>query len=78
MAPNEQTHTEGYYETLNSQMPEMSRLFTDLGRGVTPDFLTFMAAVTEMVAIYVDRDLNPANDCEIILSMSQNKCRFCV
>lgn len=67
----------GYRTTLPAQMPQLDELFRLLANGQTPDFLQFMAAVSEMVAFHVDCDINDSQLTTGPLRMSQKKCRFC-
>jgi len=68
---------DGYLNTLAEQMPALDRLFHELDQGRSPNFLDIMAAISEMVAFYTDRDqIDEA--CEILEEkMSQKKCLFC-
>ncbi len=72
-----QTPGDEYFDTLAEQMPQMTRLFTALGAGRTPNFLDVMAGISEMVAFYTDCDQNDAADKILEEKMSGIKCRFC-
>lgn len=68
---------EGYFDTLISNMPQMSDLFSKLSAGEHPDFFAVMSAISEMVAFYTECDSNCDDDLLWLLNMSQKKCRFC-
>jgi len=72
-----QTPGDEYLDTLAEQMPQMTRLFTALDAGATPNFLDIMAAISEMVAFYTDHDQIDEVDKILRERMSQKKCRFC-
>lgn len=63
--------------TLSEQLPALDAIFVGLAQGETPDALTFMAAISEMVVFetkcdsnFIDREIEE-------IFMSRNKCRFC-
>lgn len=63
--------------TLQDNMPHLDALFTNLGRGVTPNFLDFMSGVSEMVAFHTDCDQSGEVEGLPAQNMSRIKCRFC-
>lgn len=71
------TPSDEYLTTLGERMPEMTRLFTALGAGITPNFLDIMAAISEMVAFHIDCDLFSDDHSSRPEEMSGNKCPFC-
>jgi len=68
---------EGYFDTLESGMPQMTALFTKLGLGEHPDSMAVMASISEMVAFYTECDSSCDEHSLWLINRSENKCRFC-
>ena len=66
-----------YLSTLKSNLPNLGRVFDQLDHGTPPNFLDFMAAISELVAFYTECDQNSGPDIEKIFAMSVKNCRFC-
>ncbi len=71
------TASDAAFDTLKSQMPELSRLFANLDAGSTPNILDMIAAISEMVAFYTESDQIPEADTPLDQKRSIKKCRFC-
>lgn len=77
IAQDGQTPSAEYLNSLAHQLPQMSALFEQLSSGETPDWLTVMAGLSEMVAFYTEGDSPSPPDCKCVGLQTQNKCRFC-
>lgn len=71
------TASDAALDTLKSRMPQMRRLFADLDRGYTPNFLDLMSALSEMVAFYTESDQKDEVLEMLKRKMSGKNCRIC-
>lgn len=63
--------------TSKSDMPQMAALLDNLDRGITPNFLDFLSAISEMVAFYTECDQIDKVRKLTDQKMSVKKCLFC-
>ncbi|MBA7479866.1 hypothetical protein ES707_15307 [subsurface metagenome] len=63
--------------TLQENMPHMDALFANLDRGVTPNLLDFLSAISEMVAFTAKCDETEGRSENDGQKRSQIKCRLC-
>ncbi len=71
------TQCRGYSDTLPEQIPALDAIFVGLARGETPDVLTFLAGISEMVVFETKCDSSESQLEMDEIFMSQNKCRLC-
>lgn len=77
MPQDARSRDDRYWDTLSKSMPELNAVFEGFSKDSVPDPLQLLAAISEMVVIYVDHDSNSVVPPTCPEIMSEKKCRFC-